>query len=141
MSEAADEASTPHRIVNPESLIPPSGYSHAVVAAPGRTIYLAGQTAHAPDEETPDDIVEQLDRAARKVVIALEAVGGKPNHLVSMQIFTTDLADYLAKSKEIGRAYQRHFGRHFPAAALIEVKGLVGGAKIELMCTAVIESD
>jgi enamine deaminase RidA (YjgF/YER057c/UK114 family) len=138
VSKERGPASSPHRIVNPKSLVSPSGYSHAVVAAPGRTIYLAGQTAHVPGEATPDDIVEQFDRAAGNVVVALEAAGGKPEDLVSMQIFTTDLADYLSKSREIGAAYQKHFGKHYPAAALIEVKSLVGGAKVELVCTAVI---
>ena len=138
MSDEADASSTPHRIVNPELLGAPSGYSHAVVAAAGRTIYLAGETAHVPGEEIPDDIVEQFDRAARKVVIALDTAGGRPEHLVSMHIFTTDLTDYLSNPKAIGDAYQKHFGRHYPAAALIEVKRLVGGAKVELSCIAVI---
>ena len=141
MTDEADESPTPHRIVNPDSLVAPSGYSHAVVAAQGRTIYLAGETAHVPGEETPDEIVEQFDRAARNVVVALEAAGGRAEDLVSMQIFTTDLEDYLAKSKEIGEAYKRHFRRHYPAAALIEVKGLVGGAKVELSCIAVIPEE
>ena len=133
-----EESPARHRIINPESLVAPSGYSHVVVAAPGRTIYLAGQTAHVPGEKTPEDIVEQFDRAARKVVIALDAAGGRPEHVVSMNIFTTDLADYLSNSKAIGDAYQKHFGKHYPAAALIEVNGLVGGAKVELSCVAVI---
>ena len=141
VTDEADESRTPHRIVNPDSLVAPSGYSHAVVAAPGRTIYLAGQTAHVPGEETPEEIVEQFDRAARNVVVALEAAGGRAEDLVSMQIFTTDLEDYLSKSKEIGDAYKRHFRRHYPAAALIEVKGLVGGAKVELSCIAVIPEE
>ncbi|MDP8957219.1 MAG: RidA family protein [Actinomycetota bacterium] len=132
------QSPTRHRIVNPESLVAPSGYSHAVVAESGRTIYLAGQTAHVQGEETPDDVVEQFDRAARKVVIALEAAGGMPEDLVSVQIFTTDLENYLSKSKAIGVAYQKHFGKHYPAAALLEVKGLVGGAKVELSCIAVV---
>ncbi|HEX8099237.1 MAG TPA: RidA family protein [Actinomycetota bacterium] len=138
MSGDPDSPSTAHRIVNPESLPKPSGYSHAVAASPGRTIYVAGQTAHKEREDLPEDIVEQFDRAARNVVVALEAAGGKPRDLVSMQIFTTDLAVYLSKSKEIGAAYQKHFSKHYPATALIEVKGLVGGAKVELMCTAVV---
>ena len=141
MTDGADESPTLHRIVNPDSLVAPSGYSHAIVAGPGRTIYLAGQTAHVPGEETPKDIVEQFDRAAGKVVLALETAGGKPEDLVSMQIFTTDLEDYLSKSKAIGDAYQKHFGKHYPAAALIEVKGLVGGAKVELSCIAVVPGD
>ncbi len=138
MTDEPNESSTPHLIVNPASLGAPSGYSHAVVASRGRTIYLAGQTAHVPGEDTPEDIVDQFDRAARKVVIALEAAGGRAEDLVSMQIFTTDLADYLSNSKAIGDAYQKFFGKHYPAAALIEVKSLVGGAKVELSCIAVV---
>jgi enamine deaminase RidA (YjgF/YER057c/UK114 family) len=127
-----------HEIVNPPSLGKPSGYSHAVVAARGRTVYLAGQTAHASDGSIPEGIVEQFDAAASNVVTAMEATGARPEHLVSMQIFTTDLAGYLAASEPIGHAYRRHFGKHFGAKALIEVGGLVGGASIELVCIAVV---
>ena len=129
---------SPHEVVNPPDLPRPSGYAHAVVAAAGRTIYLAGETAHAADGSIPDDVAEQFDGACAAVVGALAAAGGAPEHLVSMQIFTTDLAGYLARSKAIGEAYRRRFGRHFVATALIEVNGLVGGAKVELMCVAVV---
>ena len=132
---------SPHSIVNPRSLPDPSGYSHAVVAASGRTVYVAGQTAHGRDGTIPDGLVEQFDAAAANVVTALDAAGARPNHLVSMLIFTTDLAGYLAASEPIGRAYRRHFGNHFGAKGLIEVKGLVGGATIELVCVAVIPED
>ena len=127
-----------HRIVDPESLARPSGYAHAVVPAPGRTVYLAGQTGHRKDDSIPGGIVEQFDDAAANVVRALEAAGGRPEDLVQMQIFITDLAGYLAASAEIGAAYRKHFGKHFGATALIEVKGLVGGAKVELSCIAVV---
>jgi enamine deaminase RidA (YjgF/YER057c/UK114 family) len=129
---------TPHRIVNPPSLLEPSGYSHAVVAAPGRTVYVAGQTAHRRDGSIPDGVVEQFDGAAANVVAALQAAGARSEHVVSMLIFTTDLAAYLAASEPIGLAYRRHFGKHFGAKALLEVQGLVDGAKIELVCVAVI---
>jgi enamine deaminase RidA (YjgF/YER057c/UK114 family) len=129
---------SPHRIVDPEALARPSGYSHAVVAAPGRMVYLAGQTGHRKDDSIAEGVVEQFEDAVANVVRALEAAGGRPEDLVSMQIFTTDLAGYLAASVDIGAAYRRHFGKHFGANALIEVKGLVGGAKVELMCVAVI---
>ena len=129
----------PHRIVNPEGLGPPAGFSHVVVPVAGTTIYLAGQTAHGPDGELPgEDIVTQFDTAAAHVITALRSAGAEPEHLVSMQIFTTDLAGYLEASKPIGEAYRRHFGKHFAAKALIEVKGLVGRAKVELVCVAVI---
>jgi enamine deaminase RidA (YjgF/YER057c/UK114 family) len=136
-----DEAlGTPHRIVNPEALARPIGFSHAVVAAPGRTIYLGGQTAHGPDDRLPEGgIVEQFDAAAANVATALAACGARPEHIVSMQVFVTDAAEYLAALKAIGQAYRRHFDRHYPAMAFFEIAGLFDPkAKVELVCTAVV---
>ncbi len=140
MSDERQEpaAPSPHHTINPESLGRPWGFSHAVVPGPGRAVYVAGQTGHGPDDFLPDGLVEQFDVACRNVVAVLVATGARPEHLVSMQIFTTDLAGYVANAKEIGRAYRRHFGRHFVATGLFEISALIGGAKVELMCVAVI---
>jgi enamine deaminase RidA (YjgF/YER057c/UK114 family) len=129
---------SPHRAINPDSLPEPWGFSHAVVAAPGRTVYVAGQTAAQPDGSMPDGIAEQVDAALRNVVEALRAAGAEPDDVVSMQVFTTDLAAYLGASRAVGERYRARFGRHYPAMALLEVKGLVGGAKVEIMCVATI---
>ncbi|HEY8678890.1 MAG TPA: RidA family protein [Candidatus Dormibacteraeota bacterium] len=131
---------SPHRLVNAESLAKPSGFSHAVVAQLGRTVYLAGQTALMADGTLRGgSIVEQFDQAAANVVKALEAAGAHPQDLVSMQIFVTDLDEYRDAQKEIGRVYQRHFGRHYPAMALLEVRRLFDeDARVELMGVAVM---
>ena len=130
---------SPHEIRNPEGLPRPSGFSHAVIAQAGRTVYLAGQTAQRPDGTIAGGTVaEQFDVAATNVVLALEAAGAHPRDLVSMQIFVTHIDEYLRASKEVGEAYRRHFGRHYPAMALLEVRRLFDpAAKIELMCIAV----
>ena len=125
-------------MINPDSLGRPWGFSHVVVPAPGRTIYLSGQTGHAADDSLPEDLVDQFDAAAANVARALDAAGARPEHLVSMQILTTQLEDFLARAKQIGEAYRRHFGRNYSATTLFEVKGLVDGAKVELVCVAVI---
>jgi enamine deaminase RidA (YjgF/YER057c/UK114 family) len=130
---------SPHEIRNPETLPPPIGFSHAVIAKAGRTVYLAGQTAQQTDGTmVGTTLAEQFDVAAGNVVKALEAAGAHPQDLVSMQIFVTDVAEYQRTSKQIGQAYRRHFGHHFPAMALLEVRRLFDPqAKIELMCIAV----
>jgi enamine deaminase RidA (YjgF/YER057c/UK114 family) len=130
---------SPHDIRNPETLPPAQGFSHAVIAQPGRTVYLAGQTAQQTDGTIVDGtIAEQFDVAAGNVVKALEAAEARPQDLVSMQIFVTDVAEYQRSSKEIGEAYRRHFGRHYPAMALLEVKRLFDPkAMVELMGIAV----
>lgn len=139
MDRPVTEAS-PHRIVNPETLEPPIGYSHAVVAAPGRTIYLAGQSGTRADGTlVGESLLDQVDQASANVVEALVAAGGRPEHLVSMMIFVTDVEEYRGARQEFGLIYRKHFGSHYPAAALLEVKGLFDrGAKVELVCIAVV---
>ena len=128
-----------HEIRNPETLPTARGFSHAVIAQAGRTVYIAGQTAQKADGTIAGDtMAEQFDVAAGNVVKALEAAGAHPQDLVSMQIFVTDITEYQRLSKEIGEAYRRHFGRHYPAMALLEVSRLFDPkAKVELMCVAV----
>src|ERR1700704_3866960 len=116
---------SPHEIRNPETLPPPMGFSHAVVAQTGRTVYLAGQTAQRRDGSlVGGTMAEQFDVAAGNVVLALEAAGAHPQDLVSLQIFVTDVTEYQRLGKEVGEAYRRHFGPHYPAMAVLEVKRL-----------------
>jgi len=131
---------SPHRVVNPEGLAPPVGFAHAVVAAPGRTVYLGGQAAQGPDGAIVGaTLAEQFDLAAANLVAALAAAGGAPGHLVSLHVYVTDAAAYRAALAELGAAYRRHLGRHFVATALFEVAGLFDpAAKVELVGIAVV---
>ena len=131
---------TPHEVLNPETLAKPIGFSHAVVAAPGRTVYLGGQAGLDREGNlVSDDIVEQFTQAAANVVDALTAAGAAPDQLVSMQIYVTDVAEYRSRLDDLAKAYQNHFAKHYPAIALLGVKELFDPrAKVELVCTAVV---
>ena len=131
---------SPHEILNPESLAAPSGFSHAVLAAPGRLLFLGGQTAHdAGGTIQGEGVADQFDAAASNVLSALSAGGAAVEHLVNMHIFVTDLREYRASLKELGVVYRKHFGDHYPAISLFEVKGLFDpAAKVELVGTAVV---
>jgi enamine deaminase RidA (YjgF/YER057c/UK114 family) len=131
---------SPHRIVNPPGLAPPAGFSHAVVAAPGRTVYLAGQIgADAGGRVAAGGLAEQFDLALANLLTALAAAGGRPEQLVWLQIFVTDVAGYRAELRRLGEVWRRHLGRHYPATALLEVRGLFDpAAMVELMGIAVV---
>ena len=121
-------------IVNPPELPEPVGFAHAVVAA--GAVYLGGQTGEG------DSLVEQFDSAAGKIVTALKAAGGEPDNLVSLVIYTTDIAEYRAATGELGEVWRRHFGRRYPAMALIGVSALFEPeARVELMGVAVIDDE
>ena len=130
---------SPHEFRNPDTLPPAQGFSHAVIAQAGRTVYLAGQTAQQLDGTIVGaTIAEQFDVAAGNVVLALEGAGARPQDLVSLQIFVTDVTEYQRLSNEIGVAYRRHFGDYYPAMALVEVRRLFDPkATVELMGIAV----
>ena len=131
---------TPHEILNPETLPKPQGFAHAVVAAQGRTIYLGGQAGLDKDGNVVSGgLVAQFSQAAANVVDALAAAGAAPDQLVSMQIYVTDVAEYKAKLPELATAYQAHFAKHYPAIALLGVNELFDpAAKVELVCIAVV---
>jgi enamine deaminase RidA (YjgF/YER057c/UK114 family) len=137
--EAARHPS-PHRVVNPQGLAPPVGFAHAVVAAPGRTVYLGGQAAQDPQGRiVGESVAEQFEVAAANLVAALAAAGGAPEHLVSLHVYVTEAAAYRAALGELGAAYRRHLGRHYVATALFEVAGLFDpAAKVELVGVAVV---
>jgi enamine deaminase RidA (YjgF/YER057c/UK114 family) len=130
-----------HRIVTAPELAPPVGYAHAVVAGPGRIVYLGGQTALGADGLIHGTtLVEQFDVAAGNVVAALAAAGGTPEDIVSMQIFVTDVADYRAHLRDLGDVWQRHFGRRYPASGLFGVTRLFDDeALVELMAVAIVQ--
>ena len=121
-----------HRIVNAPELGEPSGFSHAVVAT-GATVHLAGQIGAGTT------IAEQFDTAAENLMVALRAAGGDAENLVSLQIFVTDVGAYKKARQEIGQAWRKHFGRHYPAMGLFGVTELFEpDALVELMGVAVL---
>ncbi|MGH9139012.1 MAG: RidA family protein [Acidimicrobiales bacterium] len=131
---------SPHRIVTAAGLAEPRGYAHAVVAAPGTLVFLGGQTAQGPDGAIRGaTMVEQFDVAAGNVVTALAAAGGRPEHLVSLTVYVTDVAEYRGSLAELGAVYRRHFGRHYPAMAFLGVSALFDdAAKVELVAIAAL---
>ena len=124
--------------INAPELPPPVGFSHAVKA--GDTVYLAGQVAQAADGTvTGETIAEQFDVAAGNLMTALRAAGGGPEHLVSLQVFVTAVAEYKASLRELGDVWRKHFGRRYPAMGLFGVTELFDpAAKVELMGVAVV---
>ena len=120
--------------------MPGRGFSHAAIAEQGRTVWVAGEVAtDAEGNVVGDDFVSQFDRTLGNIVAVLEAAGAEPGHVVAMQIFVTNVSDYSEATTDLGPVYRRHFGRHYPAMALIGVAELVEpGAVVEIMATAVV---
>jgi enamine deaminase RidA (YjgF/YER057c/UK114 family) len=129
------------RIFNPEDLPAPKGFNQGVLLrAAGGVLFVAGQIG--VDREgrlVGDGFVEQFERAVESVVRVVQDAGGSPESIGRLTIFVTDKREYEARRHEIGEAYRRHMGRHFPAMTLVEVSSLlVPGTKVEIEATAVL---
>lgn len=130
-----------HERVDPESLPAPSGFTHAVVSTGGRTVWLAGQTALDGGGALvgAGDVVAQYDRALANLLTALEAAGGRAEHLVSMTTYLVDVGAYRERSREVGEAWRRLVGRHYPAMAVVGVTRLwETDALVEVQGVAVV---
>jgi enamine deaminase RidA (YjgF/YER057c/UK114 family) len=124
--------------VNPAALPAPSGYSHGTLS--GNTLYLGGQTALDADMRiVPGGIVAQFRQAFGNLLTVLGEAGGIPADLASITIYLTDIPDYQAHGKEIGRAWRELAGPVYPAMAGIGTTGLwQPEALIEILGVAVI---
>lgn len=128
-----------HHLFDPEGLAPATGFSYGALAATGRTLHIAGITGTRSDGSLPETLVEQFSLASQGVARVITEAGGDPTDLVSMTIYTTDIEGYRSEMGEIGVAYRKVFGRHYPPMALIGVSRLFDhDAMVELVCVAVI---
>lgn len=131
----------PHRIVNPEELGAPKGYSNGILAAPGsRLLFVAGQVAWDSEHRiVSDDFATQFDRALENVLTVVRAAGGLPEHVVRMTLYVREKTSYVESLKAVGEAWRRRMGHEYPAMTLVEVADLLEeGALVEIEATAAL---
>jgi enamine deaminase RidA (YjgF/YER057c/UK114 family) len=125
--------------LQPPGWTAPKGYSNGVSAS-GRQVYLAGQIAWNESQQLVSDrFAVQVRQALQNIVVLLAQAGGRPEHLVRLTWFVTNLDEYRAELKDIGAAYRDVVGRHYPPMSVVQVVSLVEqGAKVEIEATAVV---
>ena len=74
-----------------------------------------------------------------RIVATLACAGAGPQHMTRMTWYIKDKKEYLARGRELGKAYQEILGRNYPAMTLIQVVDLLEDrAQVEIEVTAVI---
>jgi enamine deaminase RidA (YjgF/YER057c/UK114 family) len=128
-----------HRVLLPEGWPRPKGYAHGIMAR-GRTIFTGGVVGWDEQERFAGaDLASQFDKVLENTTAILAAGGAGPEHVVRMTWYVVDVSEYAGALAAIGEAYRKHFGRHFPAMAVVEVSRLVEPeARIEIETTAVV---
>jgi len=128
-----------HKIIQPDGWKPAKGYANGVLAD-GPRLYVGGQIGWNKQQIFEHhDFIGQMEQALRNIVDVVEAAGGGAADIVRLTWYVTDKTDYLAKQREVGEAYRRVMGRHFPAMTMVVVSGLVeDAALVEIEATAAI---
>ena len=126
-------------ILNPPDWPRPKGYANGISAS-GRTIYTAGVIGWDEREMIVSHRLElQFAQVLRNILAILGQDGAGPEHIVRMTVYITDRVQYLKLRDELAPIWKSIMGSHYPAMALVEVKGLVNSsALVEIEATAVV---
>jgi enamine deaminase RidA (YjgF/YER057c/UK114 family) len=130
---------SPHQILHPKHWKAAKGYANGM-AATGRMVFTGGIIGWNADQEfESDDFGAQVAQCLLSIKEVLAEAGAEPHHLTRLTWYVTDKQKYLDSLRDIGAAYRTHFGRHYPAMALVQVVALVEDrALVEIEATAVI---
>lgn len=127
--------------VEPEGWPQPRGYSNGMMAR-GTLLVTGGLVGWDTQGRFVGDFIAQVTQTLHNIVAVLQAGGAKPEHIVRMTWYVTDMDAYRNNLRAIGSAYRDIIGRHFPAMALVHVVSLVEPeALVEIETTAVIPDE
>ncbi|MDC0764570.1 RidA family protein [Brevibacillus sp. HB1.2] len=110
--------------INPETMPPTFGYTHAVEVRNARTIYVSGQVALNREGQVvgTGDLAAQTKQVFDNIQFALEASGVSFEHVVKLTFFVTDISK-MHIVREIRDQYVNT--ETPPASSAVEVSKLI----------------
>jgi enamine deaminase RidA (YjgF/YER057c/UK114 family) len=112
---------------------PKMGYSRAVRS--GNFIAVTGTVGINADGTYAKSMGEQARRSLAIIQAAIEALGGKLEHVIRTRMYVTDVS----KWEEVAAAHGEMFREIRPATTIVEVPKLIDGdAQIEIEADAVV---
>ncbi len=121
--------------IQPQNQPTPKGHYSPGVEHTG-LIYVSGQLPMSLDTREPftGSIDEQTELALRNVEAVLKAGGSDLDHVLQFTIYVSDMELWDAVNKK----YAEVMGEHRPARAIVPVKDLHFGTKIEIQAIAAV---
>lgn len=115
---------------------PKMGYSRAVRC--GNYIAVTGTVGINSDCTYPETLEAQTRRSLEIIAAAIEALGGKIEHVIRTRIYVVDITQW----EQVARVHGQLFGEVRPATAIVEVVKLVDDdALIEIEADAIIPGE
>ena len=123
--------------IHPDGWAPALGYANGMLARDG-TLHIGGQIGWDETKSfVSHDFIGQMEQVLKNIVAIVEAAGGEVTDIARLTWFVKDKAEYVARQREVGQAYRRVMGRHFPAMSMLVIKDLIEDeALIEIEATA-----
>lgn len=127
------------KILHPPTWPRAKGYSNGI-SARGQMIFVSGMIGWDDTGKlVGDSFVAQARQALKNIVTVLGEAQARPEHIVRMNWYVADRAEYIGAQRELGAVYREIIGPHYPAMTAVEVSALVEpGARVEIEVTAVI---
>jgi enamine deaminase RidA (YjgF/YER057c/UK114 family) len=133
----------PSNTIQPDGWARPRGYANGMTAS-GPFLFVAGQVGWDPTNEVPTfpkTLVEQFDLALSNVLAVVKKAGSTPQDVINMTVYVANRDEYVEFVKDIGGVWKKHFGKHYPAMALVQVARLLSDeAKVEIQAVATVKS-
>jgi reactive intermediate/imine deaminase len=122
--------------IQPTNIPVPKGHYSPAVEHNG-LIYVSGQLPvnHATGEIETGEIELQTELALRNVESVLQAANSDLNHVLSVTIYVSEMELW----DKVNEVYKRILGEHKPARAIVPVKDLHFGTKIEIQAIAAVK--
>jgi enamine deaminase RidA (YjgF/YER057c/UK114 family) len=112
---------------------PKMGYSRAVRA--GNTIAVTGSVGVNADGTYTPDVGAQARRSLAIVQAAIEALGGRIEHVIRTRMYVTDVTQW----EKVAAVHGEVFASIRPATTIVEVARLIDGeALIEIEADAIV---
>jgi enamine deaminase RidA (YjgF/YER057c/UK114 family) len=112
---------------------PVMGYSRAVRA--GNLIAVTGTVGINADGTYPPTVGEQTRRSLAIIRLAIEALGGKIEHVIRTRMYVTDITQW----EQVARVHGEVFADIRPATTIVQVARLIDDAAlIEIEADAIV---
>jgi 2-iminobutanoate/2-iminopropanoate deaminase len=124
------------KMIQPENIPIPKGHYSPAIEHNG-LIYVSGQLPinHETGIAETGSIELQTELALRNVETILLAANSDLYHVLQMTIYISDMDDW----GKVNEVYKRISGEHKPARAIVPVKDLHFGTKIEIQAIAAVK--